>query len=100
MSWNMGWKLSILGATAVVAALSAGPSPTLIRPAYAACGEGVRIDGTTAAEAAKKIENQGYSHVRDLKKGCDNYWYGYAMKDGTEAHLSLSPDGQILIQHE
>jgi hypothetical protein len=74
--------------------------PLGIAPAYAGCPTGVRIDSSTAADATRKLEAQGYRNVRDLKKGCDNFWYGYASKGGQEQHVSLSPGGEVQLQHE
>src|SRR5262249_46632468 len=48
-------------------------------PAWAGCMAGERIDGTTADQAKRKIEAAGFTDVRDLSKGCDNYWHGEAM---------------------
>jgi len=58
------------------------------------CEASDKIDGSTAADAQKKLNAAGYTHVSELKKGCSNYWNGLAIKDGVSTHVSLSPQGQ------
>lgn len=77
--------------------------PALIEPpvgiaAYAACLPGEPIDGSTAAQAKERMQAAGYSNVRDLKKGCDNYWHGVAVKNGAEVHVVLAPQGQVMTE--
>jgi hypothetical protein len=84
----MQWKAEILSA-ATLLVLAAGP-------AWAGCSPGDRIDGSTAADAKRQIEAAGYEQVRDLKKGCDNYWHGQAMQGGVPVRVVLSPDGQVM----
>ncbi len=64
--------------------------------ASAACSAGDRIDGTTADYAKGKFEAAGYAQVRDLKKGCDNFWHGKAIKDGVDINVLLTPDGEVM----
>jgi len=66
--------------------------------ARAACDAGDRIDRTTVADARKAIEAAGYSQVRDLKKGCDNFWHGTATKDGNPAYVVVSPKGEVMTE--
>ncbi len=66
-----------------------------VATAHAACDPGDRIDRTTAADARKKIEGDGYKKVHDLKKSCDNFWHGLAEKDGAEVRVAVSPQGQV-----
>jgi hypothetical protein len=61
----------------------------------AACDPGDRIDGTTATETRRKIEAAGYSQVRDLMKGCDNYWHASAVKDGIRENVVVTPQGEV-----
>ena len=35
--------------------------------------------------------------VRGLKKGCDNFWHGLASKDGREAGVVLTAQGQVML---
>ncbi len=64
--------------------------------ASAACSAGDRIDGTTADYAKGKFEAAGYAQVRDLTKGCDNFWHGKAMKDGVDVNVLLTPNGEVM----
>ena len=67
-----------------------------VRPAHAACEPGTKIDKSTVADVRKEIQKAGFTDVRDLKKGCDNYWHGVATKDGKQAHVVVSPDGKVM----
>jgi len=87
-------KTLIAGIT-VAAMLAGAPGIPAVRAA-GNCDPGDRIDGSTAAQAKQKIEAAGYAQVHDLRKGCDNFWHGEAIKDGTESHVALSPAGQVL----
>jgi hypothetical protein len=69
-----------------------------IHPAHAACDPGTKIDKTTANDARAKITKAGYSKVRDLKKGCDNYWHGIATKDGQDTRVVVSPSGEVMTE--
>ena len=64
--------------------------------ASAACSAGDRIDGTTAVYAKGKFEAAGYDQVRDLAKGCDNFWHGRAIKDGVDVNVLLTPEGEVM----
>jgi hypothetical protein len=66
--------------------------------ARAACEAGERIDKSTVADARKAIQAAGYRQVRDLKKGCDNYWHGVATKDGTAVNVVVSPKGEVMTE--
>jgi hypothetical protein len=97
----MQLKIGIIAAALAVVAVAAGPQhPLSVSVANAGCGYGERIDASSAADAMHKLQAEGYRDVRDLKKGCDNFWYGYANKDGREEHVSLSPAGEVQVQHE
>ena len=86
----MNWKSAIY-ALAAVGMLAAGP-------AWAGCSAGDRIDGTTADQAKHQIVAAGYSQVSGLKKGCDNYWHGIAMKDGASVGVVVSPTGEVMTE--
>ena len=64
--------------------------------ASAACSAGDRIDGTTADYAKGRFEAAGYAQVRDLTKGCDNFWHGRAIKDGVDVNVLLTPEGEVM----
>lgn len=66
--------------------------------ARAACEAGERIDKSTVADARKAIQAAGYRQVRDLKKGCDNYWHGVATKDGATVNVVVSPKGEVMTE--
>jgi hypothetical protein len=91
----MEWKIVFLTMAALVQI--AGSGPQFVSVAHAdGCETGAKIDGSTAAEAKKKIESAGFRQVRGLKKGCDNFWHGIAVKDGVETNVVLTPQGQVI----
>jgi hypothetical protein len=93
-----------LAGTAALAILSGVTPLQLVGAAYAddlppiRCDASDKIDGSVAADAQKKMNAAGYQQVSGLKKGCDNFWHGMAIKDGVATHVSLSPQG--LVQSE
>jgi hypothetical protein len=91
----MMWKTAVFS-TAALLLLAAGPGSQTVGVAQAACDAGVKIDGTTADMAKKKMEGAGFLKVRDLKKGCDNFWHGIAVKDGSESGVLVTPDGRVM----
>lgn len=60
------------------------------------CSPEDKIDNSTLPQAKKKMEAAGYTQVKNLMKGCDNYWHGIAMKGGSEIRIVLSPQGQVM----
>jgi hypothetical protein len=88
MRIDMNWKAGLYAVAAVVM-LAAGP-------AWAGCSASDRIDGTTADMARHKIEQAGYTNVTGLTKGCDNYWHGIAMRDGSSVGVVVSPTGEVM----
>jgi hypothetical protein len=64
------------------------------------CSASDKIDGSTADSARRKMTAAGYRQVRDLKKGCDNYWHGKAVKDGGATNVVLSPRGDVMPEGE
>ncbi|MGE0117804.1 MAG: PepSY domain-containing protein [Dongiaceae bacterium] len=84
----MHWKAGIF---ALALGMAAGP-------AWAACAPTDRIDGSTADDARRQITAAGYEQVRDLRKGCDNYWHGQAMRDGVPVNVVLSPQGEVMTE--
>lgn len=93
-----------LAGTAAFAILSGVAFLPTIGTAYAGDSDSVRcdvrdkIDGSIAADAQRKMNAAGYRQVSQLKKGCDSYWHGMAIKDGVATHVSLAPQG--LVQSE
>ena len=64
------------------------------------CEFGERLDGSTMADAKRRIEAVGLTGVRDLRKGCDNMWHAKANANGSEVNIAVSPDGQVLRETE
>jgi hypothetical protein len=91
----MNWKTAFF-AGAALAVVAAGPGHQALGAARASeCEATDKIDGSSADGAKTKIESAGFHEVRDLKKGCDNYWHGTAVKDGIESHVRLTPQGEV-----
>ena len=88
-----------LGASTFAALLAMSVSPSSDASA-SACLPTDRIDGSTAAEAAKTMEAFGYLKPHDLKKGCDNYWYARAANDGATVDVVLPPGGKPFTAHD
>lgn len=86
-------------AVALTLVLLTGPA-FVSEPVLGACDPGERIDASTVADARKKIESAGYQKVRDLKKGCDNYWHARAEKDDKPVFVVLSPQGEVMQEGE
>jgi hypothetical protein len=89
-------RLIVLAAGA--AFLAAAPiAPALAQPQMRNnCPPQDKIDSSTVPQAMRKMEAAGYSHVHDLRKGCDNYWHGKAMKNGQAVRIVLSPQGRVM----
>ena len=90
----------LIGAV-VSAAIFGGGSLAIAGTAYAetlpaiGCEASDKIDGSSATYAVKKMKTAGYTQVTELKKGCDSWWHGMAVKDGSATHVSLSPQGEV-----
>ena len=52
-------------------------------------GRRVVVSDIVVSEAA------GYADVRMERKGCDNYWHGFATKDGQPVRIVVSPQGEV-----
>ena len=99
----MQWKIGLVAAFAVVAIAGGWRStlnPVAVSPAFAKCDPEDRIDGSTANDAKRKMEAAGYTAVRDLKKGCDNYWHAIAVRDRATVRVVLSPAGEVLTERD
>ena len=81
--------LSCAGVLPVVGTADADDRPAI------GCGTNAKIDNSTAADAKKKMNAAGYARVTGLKKGCDNFWHGRAIKDGVATEVLLAPDGRV-----
>jgi hypothetical protein len=60
------------------------------------CTNGEAIDGSTAEQALAKFQAAGYSDVKILEKGCDNFWHATGVKGGQSGNIVLSPDGMVM----
>ena len=93
----MRWKAGIFTVAALIMA-AAGPVWAADSAVQCGCAPEDKIDGSTAAEAKRKIEAAGFDQVRDLTKSCDNFWHGRALRDGREVYVVLSPQGHVLTE--
>lgn len=72
-------------------------APTDLSPASGNnCTNGEIIDGSTAEQAITQFQAAGYSDVKILEKGCDNYWHATGTKGGQGGNIVLSPDGMVM----
>jgi len=79
-----------IGTPSVVLAQSQPAAP------QANCLPGDKIDGSTAEQAKTKFEAAGYSEVKIIRKGCDNFWHGSGVYGGVPSFMVLSPDGKVM----
>jgi hypothetical protein len=95
----MRYAVCVLAVTASLATLVASPLAPLGGKVLAAgCDPGDKIDGSTATQARQRIEAAGYRSVSDLKKSCDNFWHGMAVKNGVQVRVALSPHGLVELE--
>ena len=50
----------------------------------------------TEAQARKRIEDQGFTNVTNLKKDDQSIWRGTAMKGGTSVSVALDFQGNVV----
>jgi len=72
--------------------------PVITSAKASECNSGEKIDGSSVGSARAKLEKAGFHSVRDMKKGCDNFWHGTVIRDGQTVHVVLSPQGQAMIE--
>ena len=77
-------------------ALLAATTGTVVEKAEAACWATASINSTTADDAARAIEQAGYSQVQIYEKGCDNAWHGHAYMNGSPVNVVWNGEGQVL----
>ena len=87
-----------LAAALLTGTLAAAPL-TATQARADACLSTDIIDGSTAAQAITKMEAAGYRQPHDLTKGCDNFWYARAMKDGQQVDVVLPLGGVPFVAH-
>ncbi|MBC7637627.1 MAG: PepSY domain-containing protein [Acetobacteraceae bacterium] len=51
----------------------------------------------TMTQAKKRMEDQGYSQVGELKKDDKSVWRGQAMKDGKSVNVALDYQGNVTM---
>ncbi len=74
---------------------SASPSQDPSGGQGASVGSGTSSPMTTSEQEAKrKLENQGYTQVRDVKSSAEGI-SAKAMKDGKEVVLTIDSSGQV-----
>lgn len=93
----MRWKLNAIAAAFFMFAASAAAPPA---QAQNNCQFGERLDGSTAADARKRLEFAGFTNVRIGKKGCDNVWHATAARNGSIINVALTPQGQIFHESD
>ena len=90
---------AFVGCTLLVSAAAAQQAPTeetgVLGPG---CHFGEVIDGSTADDARRMIEAEGFTDVHGLKKSCDNFWHGQAVRSGVTVNVVLSPAGKVMIE--
>jgi len=64
----------------------------------AGCLSGEKIDGSSVESAKKKMEMAGFSQIRGLKKGCDNFWHATSVREGDTINIVLSPQGLVRVE--
>lgn len=84
---------------ALFAAAIAAGAPLTSQALADACLSTDKIDGSDAGHAVKVMEAAGYMQPHGLKKGCDNYWYAQATKEGATVDVVLPPAGQPFTAH-
>ena len=60
------------------------------------CHFGEKIDGTSADDVQRVLQQAGYTSISGLKKSCDNNWHGQAMLNGVGANVMVTPDGRVV----
>jgi hypothetical protein len=92
---NRTWRASrAVFAAAFTAGILAVGLPLASEARAGECLPTDHIDNSTWAETAKKMEAAGYMNPHDPTKGCDNYWYARATKNGATVDVVLPPDGE------
>ncbi|CCG42410.1 hypothetical protein [Magnetospirillum molischianum] len=89
-------KLMIAVTSLSIALLSTVPASSQDRPP--GCAPGDRIDASSIEAAQGKIKKAGYRQISSLKKGCDNFWHGTAVRDGQTIHIVLTPKGEVIVE--
>ena len=92
MYWKVGLFAGALSALMIAGSLSAAS------PAQAACWSSDPVNGTTADQAARAMQQAGYSNVQVYEKGCDSAWHAHAMLNGNPVNVVWNQEGQVLTE--
>lgn len=60
------------------------------------CHFGEKINGTTADDVHRILQQSGYSSISGLKKSCDNNWHGQGMLNGVMTNVMVTPEGRVV----
>jgi hypothetical protein len=86
--------------TTVYSAPASAGAPAAAQPPAGREGETVRIDASTPADARRALTAAGYSDIRGLRKGLDNFWHAQAVRDGVAVRVVVTPERRIIEEGE
>ena len=61
---------------------------------------GEKLDRTTMADARQRAEKAGYAKITNLRKACDSFWHGKAIKAGSPVFIMIAPTGEVVQETE
>jgi hypothetical protein len=94
----MNIKTSCLAAVAILLVSFGANAQVVPSDQLAGCFSEEKIDGSSLGSAKKKMEIAGFAKIRDLKKGCDNFWHATSEREGEVVNIVLSPQGQVMVE--
>lgn len=94
MMLAMGGAAHAQTSTQVPTNLSPGTGTDMV--GVPGCHFGEKIDGTTADDAQRALQQAGYTSISGLKKSCDNNWHGQAMLNGVSTNVMITPEGRVV----
>lgn len=94
----MSIRSSCLVAVASLAVSFGAGAQVVPSDQIAGCFSEEKIDGSSLSSAKKKMEMAGFGEIRDLKKGCDNFWHATSVREGEQINIVLSPQGQVMVE--
>ena len=92
----MRWKIGLSGGA--VSALMIAGALSVTAPAQAACWASDPVNATTADQAARAMQQAGYTQVQVYEKGCDSAWHAHALLNGSPVNVVWNRDGQVLTE--
>ena len=78
-----------------ILAAAAGAAGAQTMPAPSTANAPAERHAGPAATAQKRIEQDGYTNVRDLAKGEDGLWRGTATRGGTQVEVTVDRSGHV-----